>query len=127
MWTQFKDWLHHALDPHCMSCALVTEENKRCKNCELYREQLDLSNREKAKLLEIIVTHAYPQPVAEVEAPDFQPINTSRFKPWSVKQRELEAQERQAANKAREKAASPDPEIEKLEDLILDEKVVGSL
>ena len=127
MWTQFKTWLHHALNPHCRQCAEAELELDRCKNCELYREQLDLSNREKSKLLEIIVTHAYPQPVAEVEAPDFKPINTSKFKPWSVKQRELEAAERQAAQKAREKAAQPDPEIEQLEDLILDQEVAGQL
>jgi hypothetical protein len=71
--------------------------------------------------MELLVERVSPVVAEVIEKPtDFQPIRG--FKPWSVKQRELEAAERAKANEALSKAASPDSEIVRLEELVLGEK-----
>ena len=50
------------------TCSDEVEERNRCRNCELYREQLDVVIRERDKFLDIIVEKVRPRElIAEVE------------------------------------------------------------
>jgi hypothetical protein len=124
MWTNFRNWLHHLLDPHCGACAVLTDEMLRCKSCETLREQLDLSNREKMKFLDAIMelTHKEEIQIGVGPGKDFQPIN--KRIPWHRERQRLEEESRQEAERLRRQKEIENTmhDVEKLEDLVLDDE-----
>jgi hypothetical protein len=58
MWTKFRAWLHHLLDPHCEECfhyeVEAEEKSKHCKTCDVYRSELDRAHRVINELVEKI-------------------------------------------------------------------------
>lgn len=80
-----------------------------CEVCEVLRDQLAKSERERRELLERVL--APPVSTAEVkDEEEFKPI-TPAYTPWRVRQAHLEAEDREAARLKRDKAK----EIESLE------------
>lgn len=90
-------WIHHLLNPHCSDCKLEQE----CKSCDTLREEVHRLIRENDRLMDIVVDR---NKVQEVKEPEFhEPIRLTNYKPWRVKQQELEAAERQRAEELRRK------------------------
>lgn len=80
-----------------------------CATCEVLREQLTNSERERRELLTKLLDKGNPEPLnIEHERPI--PI-TPQFVPWRVKQQMLEAEDRKKSQLMKEKAQ----EIEELE------------
>lgn len=74
-----------------------------CKTCEILRDQLDESNRERRDLLNRLLEAGKPESVvATVKEEEPQPVGHS-FTPWRVKQQMLEAEDRKTASLMREK------------------------
>lgn len=80
-----------------------------CATCEVLRERLDESNRERKELLHRLLDKANPEPVVP-EKEELEPIKP-QFIPWRVRQQMLEAEDRKKAQLMKDKTA----EIEKLE------------
>jgi hypothetical protein len=80
-----------------------------CNSCEILREQLDKSERERGELLHRLLDKDKPEPLPE-KAEEHVPIRP-QFTPWRVRQQLLEAEDRKQAELMREKHK----EIEKLE------------
>jgi len=80
-----------------------------CATCEVLREQLTMSERERRELLGKLLEKDKPEPlIPSAEPPQaIQP----QFIPWRVKQQMLEAEDRKRAELMRGKVK----EIEKLE------------
>lgn len=73
-----------------------------CKTCNVLREQLARSERERSELLQKILDRDKPpsEPAVMEEIRPIQP----RIIPWSVRQQMLEAEDRKKAQIMREKA-----------------------
>ncbi len=101
------NWLHRLLNPHCEHCAV----EKICPTCEVYKTQLDIANQEKLTLLNKLT--ASPEPiVVESQPPQ---MTRPRYTPWRVKQQQLEDADRKVAERLRQNAPKPSPEVEKIE------------
>ena len=84
-------------------------EPVHCEVCEVLREQLAMSERERRELLaRVLAPPAIEKKDEQVE--ELKPI-TPAFTPWRVRQAHLEAEDREAARLKHEKAK----EIENLE------------
>lgn len=82
-----------------------------CATCEVLREQLTMSERERRELLGKLLEKDKPEPLlSSSNAEDLRPF-TPQFVPWRVKQQMLEAEDRKRAELMRGKAK----EIEELE------------
>jgi hypothetical protein len=84
-------------------------ESMPCLVCEVLRDQLDKSEKERKELLQRVLTPPSPEPSPEVKE-EYKAI-TPQFIPWRVKQQMLEAEDRKKAQLMRDKAK----EIEELE------------
>jgi uncharacterized Zn finger protein (UPF0148 family) len=84
-----------------------------CPVCEVLRQQLDESSRERKELLQRALAPPI-QPTETVSTEEFQPIKP-QFTPWRVRQQYLEAEDRQKAKLMHDK-------VKEIEDL---EKEVG--
>ena len=82
-----------------------------CQTCEILRDQLDESNRERKELLHRLLDKDKPEPLPTVQSEPPVPI-TPAFVPWRVKQQLLEAEDRKRAELMRTRAR----EIAELED-----------
>lgn len=101
----YKEWLEIR--------ASFRQEDKPCESCETLKQQLELANYEKDKLLNRIMEK--PEPVIErTLAPE--PVTRPRFLPWAVRKQALEAEDRAKA-KAMKDAAKPDTPKVATEDL----------
>jgi hypothetical protein len=80
-----------------------------CGSCEILREQLDKSERERGDLLHRLLDKDKPEPLPE-KAEEYVPVRP-QFTPWRVRQQMLEAEDRKQAELMRDKHK----EIEKLE------------
>jgi hypothetical protein len=122
MWKWIVNRIHHALDPHCGTCALDAETEARCKSCEVYQQQLDIASREKLKLLEIIMelnSKRIPETVKDEK--DFKPIQP-KFVPWHIERARLEQESRErSAELLRKRNETPtdDLDVKALEELVL--------
>lgn len=117
--TSFKEWLHHLIDPHCIEC----NEKKECKSCQILHEQLDLSNREKMKLLDTIIDLNRKEiPVEAGPVKEFQPINKNI--PWYRERARLEEESRREAERLRVSKQNDisNDDVKALEDLVLGEE-----
>jgi hypothetical protein len=82
---------------------------RRCEACEILREQLTKSERERSELLHRLLDKDKSEPPPATQE-EYKPI-TPQFTPWRVKQQMLEAEDRKKAQLMRDKAK----EIEELE------------
>lgn len=81
-----------------------------CETCEILRDQLDESNRERKELLRRLLDRDKPEPLPVQTEEKPIPI-TPAFVPWRVKQQMLEAEDREKAKLMRNRTK----EIEELE------------
>lgn len=72
-----------------------------CVTCEVLRNQLDESNRERRELLTRILDKEKPEP-SRTEKEEYEPIKPA-FTPWRVRQQMLEAEDRKQAQLMRDK------------------------
>lgn len=100
MWNDFKQWLHHLLDPHCDVCKAEKAEKEHCKTCEVLEHQLNLANHN----LKVVLQQALsiPEPQAPIDTSEMKPIRTMNV-PWRVRKEALEELDRQRAKTAKEK------------------------
>lgn len=100
-------FFHRLFNPHCEHCREERQETKVCSSCETLRQQLEIANHEKEKLLERILE----KPEPEVNT---QPIPVTQAKniPWNVRRQLLEAEDRVKAKLMRD-APKPIEELEK--------------
>jgi hypothetical protein len=81
-----------------------------CGTCEVLREQLAHSERERRELLQRLLEKDKPEPLPTPKE-DLEPIKTTNFIPWHVRQQMLEAEDRKQAQLLKDKHK----EIEDLE------------
>jgi len=113
-------WLHHLLNPHCEHCYEQACDAQVCQSCEILKTQLEISNYEKKKLLDTILSSNQSEVPQEKELPiPIRPKHT----PWEVTKNALEAADRKQAELMREHQRTVDelkknlgPSIEKLEE-----------
>lgn len=86
------NWIHRLFHPHCELCKQEYFENQVCKSCEVYREQLMITNRTNKELLD----HLFPSDNESIETRIPEPIIPKSI-PWKVKQQMLEEEDRQLA------------------------------
>ena len=84
-------------------------EEPQCPMCDVLREALTASERERKEFLHRLLEPSKPEPLIE-DKEEYKPI-TPQFTPWRVKQQMLEAEDRKKAQLMRDKAK----EIEELE------------
>ena len=115
-------WLFHSLfNPHCQQCRAEIEADLICNDCEYLKQQISLLQQERDKLLSQILDKP-AESIEQSENP--QPLNTSRFIPFSVKRQELEHASRIEAAAIANKIKNDHKEnIESLEKEILSAKV----
>lgn len=87
-------------------------EAEVCPVCEVLREQLVNSERERRELLQRALVPS-PEPLVPTEKEVFQPIRP-QFVPWRVRQQILEAEDRKKAQILKDKETEL-KDIEKLE------------
>lgn len=75
---------------------------KSCQTCEILRDQLDESNRERKELLHKLLDKG-AEPLPQVAEQHPVPI-TPPFVPWRVRQQFLEREDREAARVLRDRA-----------------------
>jgi hypothetical protein len=80
-----------------------------CQTCEVLRQALDESNRERRELLNRLLTKDQVEPPSTTKE-ELTPIKP-QFTPWRVRQEMLEAEDRQKARIMKEK----EKEIDELE------------
>lgn len=75
-----------------------------CETCEVLRIQLARSERKCDELLEKLLSKQETEPIP-VDKEELQPIKTTNFVPWHIRQQMLEAEDRKKAElvKQREK------------------------
>jgi len=75
-----------------------------CNTCDVLRDQLEESNRERRELLQKLLDRGVPEPApSPVSLEEMKPI-TPQFIPWRVKQQIMEQEDAQKAKLMREKA-----------------------
>jgi len=84
-------------------------EHTPCPTCEVLREQLTNSERERRELLTRLIAPPEPPPI--IPSNDEPVPITPQFTPWRVRQQMLEAEDRKKAQLMKDKAK----EIEDLE------------
>lgn len=73
----------------------IKQENRVCQSCETLKEQLNISNHEKAQLLSRLLEK--PEPIPErTTAPPPQAVRPTAI-PWKVRQQLLETEDRKKA------------------------------
>jgi hypothetical protein len=77
-------------------------EELPCNTCEVLREQLANSERERRELLNRLLEPSKSEPPPTAQE-DYKPV-TPQFIPWRVKQQMLEAEDRQKAALMKKKA-----------------------
>src|SRR5580765_817468 len=78
-------------------------EELPCETCEVLREQLSKSERERGELLHRLLEPSKSEPLPSVNVEELKPIQP-QYTPWRVRQQMLEAEDRQQAQLMREKA-----------------------
>lgn len=84
---------------------------KSCEACEILRDQLDESNRERKELLHRLLNKDKPEP-PPIQAEEKPIPITPNFVPWRVKQQILEAEDRERARLMKNRTKEID-ELEK--------------
>lgn len=103
----FLESLHRFLNPNCDHCVHLDEleferkrESTHCQSCDTLRQMLDTANREKERLLDLIIEKNKPEPRYE-GSEVLNPIRTAQL-PWRARQAMLEAEDRKKAQVLRE-------------------------
>lgn len=100
----YKQWLEIRTEFRHRNTEVVKEE-KVCQSCETLRQQLEIANYEKEKLLSKILTTPEKEPDRTV-APEPQAVRPKTI-PWRVRQQMLEHEDREKAKLLRN-APKPD-------------------
>ena len=106
----FTDFFHRLFNPHCEECLLRDRERlereaeeRVCRHCEFMKNELAKEQERSRKLLDSILTFqdTSAKMMAKEAVPFPEPI-PGAFKPWHVRQRELEEASRKEALKLKE-------------------------
>lgn len=89
---------------------LVTKDETVCLSCETLKQQLEIANYEKEKLLNRILEKPEAPPVPQAP-PE---VSRPRMIPWNVRRQMLEREDREKARALRN-AAQPDSDAAKKE------------
>lgn len=81
---------------------LLNEEKEDCKSCETLRQQLEIANYEKEKLLNRLLEK--PEPIKEETKPVM--VSKPRTVPWAIRRQMLEKEDREAARAMKNAAQS---------------------
>lgn len=73
-----------------------------CLTCEVLRDQLDESNRERKELLTLLMEKNKPEPLPSPSTTELTPIRPQHT-PWRVRQQLLEQEDRRTAQLLRDK------------------------
>lgn len=115
------NWLHHLFNPHCESCALAQERERMCNSCQTLQLQLDIANREKERLLSLLIEKQTAKPELPTLSEE-KPVSIgSRYIPTAVRQQMLERESRVAAQILRDK----NRELQNLDEL--EQQVIGPI
>ena len=112
------NWFHRLLNPHCPTCHEDDENSKVCNSCEVLRTQLDVTIRERDRLLSKLLDDT-PKTSSQQPMEPTKPINI----PWNVRRQMLEAEDRE---KARLIKNAPIPTLIPTEDLERELDLVSS-
>jgi len=131
MLKSFFAWWHHLLNPHCQFCIDEAQDKLVCQSCEILKNQLNISNIEKERLLRKLLDT--PVEVTSVRDEELKPI-LPKMVPWNVRKQMLESEDREKAKLMRKaqkdspnQSSSPNPSIEELEkELGVDESNAAS-
>ena len=123
------NFIHKLFHPHCPECQLQDKDELVCPSCEVLKEEINFLRMQSQKLLETI-TH---KPIEEVRTTAPVPVTPRVMRvPWAVKRQQMEADDRQRAEKMRQEsialknAVKPDKSIEDLEKaLAVDEEAAN--
>lgn len=87
-------WLHHLFNPHCPVC----EAKPKCESCDMLRSMLATEQHQKQLLLTALLEYNKPHIEIRDEQPEkkLEPIRTTNFVPWRVRQEMAEAEDRRA-------------------------------
>ena len=116
-------WIHHLFNPHCDTCREEFREDHSCSTCEVLERQLEVVNREKRELLQMLdKVHNPPVEESFSSIDDLPKPITRGPTPWPLQKQMLENESRVTAAALRVRQAeieankkSVSPEIEKLE------------
>jgi hypothetical protein len=78
-------------------------DEPRCETCEILRDQLDESNKERKELLAKLLEKREPEPLPPTSKEELEPIRPQQV-PWRVRQQMLEQEDRKTAELMRAKA-----------------------
>jgi hypothetical protein len=101
------------------------EHHRLCETCEVLKEQLFISNTEKAKLLEQLIELTNPAKIEATPVEDYKPIQP-KIVPWHIKKQMLEAESRAEAKILRDQKVNT--KVDDLEEEVMklaEEKLVG--
>ena len=89
-------------------------DEPRCETCEILRDQLDESNKERKELLAKLLEKREPEPPPPINIQEMEPIRPQHV-PWRVRQQLLEQEDRKTAqllkDKERELRSVPTPAV----------------
>lgn len=86
------NWFHRLLNPHCTTCHDEYELLEVCNSCEILKSQLDVTIRERDRLLSKLLDDT-PKSMSQQSMEPTKPINI----PWNVRRQMLEAEDREKA------------------------------
>lgn len=102
-------FFHEMFNSHCSHCREELESSNICDSCEVLSQQLALSNAERQRLLDKLLTT--PETVQQTEQASVKlPISI----PWAVRRQMLEREDREQA-KLMKSPLAPSKSIEALE------------
>lgn len=110
------NWFHRFLNPHCPTCHDDDENSKVCNSCEVLRTQLDITVRERDRLLSKLLDDSPNSQAGRLMEPT-KPMNI----PWAVRKQMLEAEDREKARLIKN-APIPTEDLEKELDLVSSER-----
>lgn len=83
-------WFHQLINPHCDYCV-------DCVSCKVLKEQLELANIEKTKLLNALLAVTNPPVKEEIIPTEIKRELSPKNIPWRIKRQMLEEEDRARA------------------------------
>ena len=101
MLIDFKSWLHHLLNPHCIECKFETELKNTCKSCGILGIQIDILRRENEDLLKTLLDIVNPKKEIVTENESHEPVRMTPIS-WREKKKILERNSKEEYRRMRE-------------------------
>src|SRR5687767_6423356 len=95
------NFFHRLFNPHCSHCADELRDNKVCNSCEVLKTQLEAANYQINQLTQAWINK--DKIVISPPSTEVLKLIMPRHVPWRVRQQELEAEDRKAAELMRAK------------------------